>query len=130
MLQNMANIGLLAAEIGSLVWSTPSNFNRFRVLASLLQRRRSTEANQTLHNVWPSSALYIHFRWLLPRNGILPCAKFTLRPSLAFSYIGSVTARHSSSGHQTNLAALSRGATYTVFQKLDHQTHGGNFVKS
>jgi len=30
----------------------------------------------------------------LPSNGILPSAKFTLRPSLAFSYIGSVTARH------------------------------------
>jgi len=31
--------------------------------------------------------LYIHFRRLLPRNGILPRAKFTLRPpSLALSY--------------------------------------------
>jgi len=29
----------------------------------------------------------------------------TLRPSLAFSYIGSVTARHSSSGRQPNFAA-------------------------
>jgi len=35
----------------------------FGVLASLLHRRRSTEVNQTLHDVWPSSALvhYIHF---------------------------------------------------------------------
>jgi len=32
-------------------------------------------------------------------------AKFTLRPSLAFAYIGSVTARHSSSGRQPNFAA-------------------------
>jgi len=30
----------------------------------------------------------------------MPGAKFTLRPSLAFSYFGSVTARHSSSGLQ------------------------------
>jgi len=31
--------------------------------------------------------LLIHFRRLLPGNGILPCAKFTLRPpSLALSY--------------------------------------------
>jgi len=30
---------------------------------------------------------------LLPPNGILPGAKFTLRPSLAFAYIGSVTTR-------------------------------------
>jgi len=43
----MVNFGLLAAEIVSLVWGTPANFNGFRVLASLLQRRRSTEANQT-----------------------------------------------------------------------------------
>jgi len=48
---NMVNFGPLAAEIGSLVWGTPANFNGFRVLASLLQRRRSTEVNQTLHDV-------------------------------------------------------------------------------
>jgi len=30
------------------------------------------------------------FWWLLPREEILPGAKFTLRPNLAFSYIGSV----------------------------------------
>jgi len=50
---NMVNISLLAAEIVSLLWGTLANFNGFRVLASLLQRRRSTEANQTFHNVWP-----------------------------------------------------------------------------
>jgi len=49
--------------------------------------------------------LYIHFRGLLPPDGILPAAKFTLRQSLALSYIGSVTAQHSSSGHQPNFAA-------------------------
>jgi len=38
----------------------------------------------------------------------LPGAKLTLRPSLALSYIGSITARHSSSGRQPNFAALSR----------------------
>ena len=32
----MANFGSLAAEIGSLVWGTPANFNGFRVLAALL----------------------------------------------------------------------------------------------
>ena len=37
------------------------------------------------------------FSGALAPDGILPRAKFTLRPSLAFSYIGSVTARHSSS---------------------------------
>jgi len=47
----------LAAEIGSLVWSTPANFNGFHVFASLLQRRCSTEANQILQNVCPSPVL-------------------------------------------------------------------------
>jgi len=36
----MANFGPLTAEIGLPVWGTPSNFNGFRVLASLLQRCR------------------------------------------------------------------------------------------
>jgi len=49
--------------------------------------------------------IYTHFWGLLPPNGILPAAKFTLRPSLVYSYIGSVTAWHSSSGHQPNFAA-------------------------
>jgi len=55
-----------------------------------------------------ASTLYIHFLGLLPPNGILPGAKFTLRPTLAFSYIGSVTARYLRSGCQPNFAVLSR----------------------
>jgi len=35
-LHNMVNFGPLTAEIGSLVWGTPANFNGFRVLAALL----------------------------------------------------------------------------------------------
>jgi len=54
---NVSKFGPLAAEIGSGVWGTPANFNGFRLLASLLQRRRSWEANQTLHYVWPSPGL-------------------------------------------------------------------------
>jgi len=54
---NMMNFSLLAGEIVSSIWGTPANFNGFRVLASLLQQRRSTEANQTLHNVWPLPGL-------------------------------------------------------------------------
>jgi len=60
---NMANIGPVAAEICWQVWDTPANFNRFRVLASLLQCRRSMEVNQTLHNVWPSPRL-IHYIYI------------------------------------------------------------------
>ena len=57
---NMVNFGPLAAEIFSLVWGTPANFNGFRVMASLLQRRRLPEANQTLRDVWPSLGL-VHY---------------------------------------------------------------------
>jgi len=35
-LYNMVNFGPLVAEILSLVWGTPANFNGFRVLAALL----------------------------------------------------------------------------------------------
>jgi len=51
------------AEIGWQVWGTPANFNEFRILASLLHWRRSTEVNQALHDIWPSPALVhcVHF---------------------------------------------------------------------
>ena len=49
---NMVNFCPLVAAIGTAVWGTPADFNSFCVLASLLQRRRSTEANQTLPDVW------------------------------------------------------------------------------
>jgi len=47
--------------------------------------------------------VYTFFR-LLPPNGILPGAKFTLRQTLAFSCIGSVTAWCSNSGRKPNFA--------------------------
>jgi len=56
----MVNFGPLAAEIRWQVCGTTANFNGFRVLAALLQRRRSPEANQTLHDVWPSPGL-LHY---------------------------------------------------------------------
>jgi len=79
---NMANFSPLVAEIGLGVWGTPANFNGFRVLPSLLQQHCSPEANQTLHDVWLSAGLvhYMHFWGLLSADGILPGAKFTLRP--------------------------------------------------
>jgi len=77
---NMANFGPLTDEIGWRVWGTPANFNGFRVLASLLQ------TNQTLHDVWPSPGVVgLHYIYIFG-DGILSGAKFTMRPSLAFSY--------------------------------------------
>jgi len=53
----LLTFGPIAAEIGSGVWGTIANFNRFRVLASLLQQRRTPEANQTLHDVLAVSSV-------------------------------------------------------------------------
>jgi len=53
----VVNFGPRAAEIDWQVWGTPAYFNGYRILASLVQRRRSTEVNQTLHDVWPSAGL-------------------------------------------------------------------------
>jgi len=47
-LYNMANFGLLAAEIVSLVWGTPANFNGFRVLGALLHGTLVVGVSQTL----------------------------------------------------------------------------------
>jgi len=102
---NMANFGRLAAEIGSGVWGTPANFSGFRVLPSLLQWRHSPEASQTLHTFLGAPAPWQNF----------PGAKFTLRPSLAFSYIGSITKWHSSSWRQPNFAAWYTEWNYGTF---------------
>jgi len=108
---SMVKFGLLGAEIVTLLWGAPADCNRFRVLVSLLQRRRSTEANQAARCLAVSWAgtLYVHFWGFLPRNGILPGATFTLRPSLELSCFGSITAQRCSSGRQPNFAALNRG---------------------
>ena len=71
---NMMNFGPLTAEICWRVWGTPTNFDGFRILPSLLHRRRSTEVNQTLHDVWPSPGLgwYIMYTFW----GLLPLTEF------------------------------------------------------
>jgi len=65
-----------------------------------------------------AGTLYVHF-W----GHLMPGAKFTLSPSLAF-YIGSVTARHSGSRRQASFAAwykewncgsFAEGATPPIF---------------
>jgi len=51
----------------------PANFNGFRILASLLHRRRSLEANQTLHDIWPSPGL-VHYIYIF--GGTCPLTEF------------------------------------------------------
>jgi len=45
---NMANFGPLAAEIVSLVWGTPANFNGFCIWAALLHGTPAVGVSQTL----------------------------------------------------------------------------------
>ena len=70
---NMVNFGPLAAEIVSLVWGTPANFNGFCILPSSLLRRCSLEANYTLHDVWPYPAL-LHYIYIF--GGSCPLTEF------------------------------------------------------
>ena len=44
----MVNFDPLAAEIGPVVWGTPTNFNGFRVLAALVHDTPVLGVNQTL----------------------------------------------------------------------------------
>ena len=46
----MVNFGLLAAEIGPVVWGTPGNFSGFRVLAALLHGSQVVSVSQTLRH--------------------------------------------------------------------------------
>jgi len=72
----MVNLGALAAEIDWRVCGTPANFNRFRVLAlinTVFVRRRSTEVNETLHDVWPSPGL-AHYIYIF--GGCCPLTEF------------------------------------------------------
>ena len=57
-LHNMANFGLLAAEIVSGVWGTPATFNGFRVLAALLHGSQVVSVSQTLRR-WTKGATYV-----------------------------------------------------------------------
>jgi len=83
-LHNMVTFGLLAAEIGPVVWGTPPNLNGFRVLAALLNGILVVGVSQTLwrwtdgttyiqqrdHHVghWPTFLFVLHHCW--------PCSKW------------------------------------------------------
>jgi len=69
---NMVKFGSITAESDWRVWGTPADFNGFRVFERFLG--------------WNTIGLCSF-------SGVLPGAKFTLRPSLAFSCIGTATAR-------------------------------------
>jgi len=115
---NMANFGPLTVEMGIGSLRHPSKFQWVSCLAFVTATTSLTgdQPNfaRCLAVSW-AATLHIHFRGLLPSDGILPSAGFTLRPSLAFSYIGSVTARHATSGRQPNFAAWCKEWNYGTF---------------
>jgi len=80
-IHNMANFGPLAAKICWRVWCTPANFNGFShlgfVTATTSFTRGQPNFARRLAVSW-AGTLYT-FRGLLPCNGILEGAKFTLR---------------------------------------------------
>jgi len=115
----VANFGQLTAEIGLPVWGTPANFNGFRVLPLLLHRRRSPEANQSLHDVWKSPAMA---RYIYIFGGSCPLAEFCPVQSSLYVLVlrslllaCSVTARHSMQRASANFAAWYKEWNYGTF---------------
>jgi len=84
----------------------PIKFQRVSCLrcCSDIAHRRPTKLCTVFDRLLGCYTIYT-FWGLLSPDGILPGANFTLRSSLAFSYIGSITAQHSNSGRQPNFAA-------------------------
>jgi len=118
----LSNFGPLIAEIGSGVWGTQVNFNGFRVLPWLLQRRRSPDASQTLHDVWPCLGL-VHYIYNF--GGSCPVTEFyPVQNSLYIQVLHShITARPSSSGRQPNFAASYKEWNYGTF------TDGATYIR-
>jgi len=105
--RNMVNLGPLAAEIGSGVWGTPANFNGFLVFVTATTSLNWGEPNfaRCLAVSWEAGL--VHYIYIF--GGTCPPTEFchvqySLCVGLAFSYIGSVTARHSSCGRQPKFA--------------------------
>jgi len=70
----------------------------------------------------------IHFWGLLLPDGNLPRCKFTFLPTLAFSYIGSVTVRASTALQQrtsTKLCSVVQGVELRDFHRGRHQYSAG-----
>jgi len=71
----MANFGPLAAEIGSLGWGTPANFNGFRDLAALLHGTRVVGV------IGPHSKCYLRLRkYIYKLNYMTTCVTRFGRP--------------------------------------------------
>jgi len=107
---NMVNFSVLAAEIVSLVWGTPANFNGF--VSWLRYCSDVAEWKPTkLCSVWPVPGL-VDYVYIF--GGCCAVTEFCqVQNSLCVlhlrSPIGSVIARQSNSGREPNFVALSAG---------------------
>ena len=118
--QNMADSGPLTAEIGSGVLGHPSKFQRVSRIAFVTAATSLTGGQphfaRCLAVFW-AGILYI-FGCSCPLTEL--CQEqnsLYVQVLIAFSYIGSVTARHSSSGRQRNFAAWCKEWNYGTFAR-------------
>jgi len=107
---NMVNIGPLAAELCWRVWGTPANFNGFRISEALLQRRHSSEANQTLHDVWPLPGL-VDYIYIF--GGCCPLTEFChVQNSLCALLLAALLHGIRAVGTSQTLRRWAQGASY------------------
>ena len=116
---NMVNFGLLAAEsVGHISkFQRVSRFGFVNVPTSL--NRSQPNFARCLAVSW-AGTLYIHFLGLLPLTKFCHVQNSLCVPSLAFSYIGSVTVRHSSSGVSQTLWHGTRNGITELSQRAPH----------
>ena len=119
---NMVNFGPLTAEIGLPVWAPHQILTGFASslhYCSNVAHRRPTKLC-TFGRLLGWCTMYT-FWGLLPLGGMLPRANFTLRPSLAFLYIGKrycaalkqrASAKLCGMVQEWNYGTFAEGATY------------------
>jgi len=125
-----SHFGPLTAEICWRVWGTPMQqiSTGFASCLSCVAHRRPTKLRTMFGRLLGCYTVYT-FSGALAADRILPGAKFTLCPSLVFSYIGSVTARHSSTRRQPNFEAWYKEWNYGTFAEgATYIRHGGHHV--
>jgi len=121
----MANFGPLMADDLLASLGHPSKFQRVSRLAFItaVMSRSGGQPNfaRCLAICW-AGRLYVHFRRLLPTVGILPDAKFTLRPTLAFSLAALLHSTPPASMSQALIAACYKEWNYGTF------TEGATYI--
>jgi len=112
-----ANLDPVAAEIGLGIWAPQQISTDF---ASCLRFAATSLTGGQPNFAWClavswASTFYIHFQGFLPQGKLAQCKIHFTSKGLAFSYIGSVSARHSMSGRQPNFAAWYKEWNYGTF---------------